>query len=350
MANEPTTCIYCGEIASPKGEGVHVVPAAFGKFEGEFKFRRICRKCNNLIGRAEESLIKCSHEAVLARLAQPALSRNRRGRSLSAAHGKPSPKFTVEMDGHRIEVRPSANNPRVVESEDQLVLFDKQGNQHFVPLRLQMRAELLRKKLGRLGLLDAPKKVLHASDETKVAYEMLMQQLWPNSKLDWKSTIPVGLNPATINIRTVVSKDYWRAIAKIGFHYYLYHSRRGRRGDEADFAAIREFILKGGDGDQFFKNVPTKFTSPYGTFADGSVRLPPRPLHLLAADETEGYATAMVTLFMGPDHSADVYRINLGQLNSRVVVPGARICHAYIYDEKPNQIGRAKKVSMIRIR
>jgi hypothetical protein len=149
--------------------------------------------------------------------------------------------------------------------------------------------------------------------------------------------------------------DYWRAIAKIGFHYYLLNSRRGVLGHEPDFAGIRRFIMAGGDRDPFFTRPAARFEVPFRELADGAAVLPQSWTHILAADETCSAAVAMVSLFMGPEHLAQTHHINLGRFRSPLVVPGARYAHAYIYNAGQSHnrelfVGRVDAISLTQLR
>jgi hypothetical protein len=126
--------------------------------------------------------------------------------------------------------------------------------------------------------------------------------------------------------------DYWRAIAKIAFHYYLLNSKRGLHGDEPDFADLRQFILCGGDHGKFFANPSTRFVTPFGVLPDGRARLPSRWAHFLAADESQNEAVGVVNLFVGPERLPHTHHVNLGRFRSPLIVPNAQFTHAYIYD------------------
>jgi HNH endonuclease len=120
------TCIYCQKVVDVRrGQGDHVIPAALGRFEGEFIFRRICRDCNSLIGKCEEQLLRCAPEAFLRRIVQPTVKRNNRGTSWVGANGMPAPRFTIDHGDHHELGEASSNDPRNVLAIDQLVIVDK---------------------------------------------------------------------------------------------------------------------------------------------------------------------------------------------------------------------------------
>jgi hypothetical protein len=52
--------------------------------------------------------------------------------------------------------------------------------------------------------------------------------------------------------KTEIGEKYFRALAKIGFHYLL-ATNRSLVGLEPEFSAVRKFIRHGGSPDPFFK-------------------------------------------------------------------------------------------------
>lgn len=99
-----------------------------------------------------------------------------------------------------------------------------------------------------------------------------------------------------------------RAVAKIGFHYFLVHNERGLRGDEAFFAPIRRFILDGeGNPGQFFPASGPQMALPFGPN-----EAPLNWCHVLQAGEHGELLFANVLLFLGPRIRREPKRIRLG--------------------------------------
>ncbi len=131
----------------------------------------------------------------------------------------------------------------------------------------------------------------------------------------------------------------YRAIAKIGFHYYLTHSQRGVYGNEPGFSRIRDFIMNGGKVAEFFEGSRARFVLPF--------RPPWYPAnfcHVLAADESEGMAVANVHLFLGPGIDRPPYSVVLGSVGSKLIVPGFVRAHLYLYGEATNPARYAGRV------
>jgi len=129
-----------------------------------------------------------------------------------------------------------------------------------------------------------------------------------------------------------VNDHYFRAVAKIAFHYYLTHSLRAQ-GDEAGFDGLRNFILRGGDIAPFFEG-PRRFVHLRPNW------VPTRWCHILAAVEEPRGVVAYVCLFRGPSWTGREYTVWLGDLGSRILVPETSWAHAYYYE--PGKAGETK--------
>lgn len=339
-------CIYCGTIVDLRtGDGDHVLSAALGQFEGEFHFRRICPGCNSTLSKCEEQLLRCAPEAFLRRIVQPPVERNKRGNSwVGASHGMKPPTFTLDHGDHHELVHASPDAPRQISPIDQLVIVDKEKKEHHIRLFPGMTATALRAKIEASGACVTDELHLHVDAPMQKKYLALVTELRPDSPVVENAATEPGPQRVQVRAAFTFHDDYWRAIAKIGFHYYLLNSSRGVRGDEAEFADIRRFIIAGGDRTPFFTEPASRFALPFRELPDGSAVLPTTWAHILAADETERAATAMVSLFMGPERLAPTYHINLGRLQSSLVVPGARCAHAYLYRVDATESGIAGRV------
>lgn len=354
VAGTRVNCIYCTvPIDLHRGQGDHVVPATLGRFDGEFVFRRICPKCNSRIGKCEEQILRCAPEAYVRRMVQPNVKRNRRGTGWAGANGMPPPKFLIDHGDHHELVDGSTDDPRNVFPIDQLVIVDKAKGEHHLRLFPDLTAAQLRAKIDSLGLTPSGKSYLYADDAAWPKYVALLNEIWPDSPVVQGETIEAGTHRMKGTTEFTFHADYWRALAKIGFHYYLLNTRRGVRGDEPEFADLRRFIMEGGDRDPFFTKPAAKFVMPFRELPDGSAILSSAWTHVLAADESYTAAVAMVSLFMGPVRLAPTYHVNLGRLRSPLVVPGARSTHLYLYDAEPGKgtfAGRVEMVSTTQLR
>jgi hypothetical protein len=352
MSGTIAPCIYCGvPVDSQCGDGDHVMPAELGRFKGEFHFRRICRAHNSLFGKSEEQLLRCAPESFFRRLAHPARLRDARGQKWVGAHGMRPPKFVVPRGDHSEMVRPSTSQPGMAEPIDQLVLIGADGNERHLRLYPEMTANTLRSRIKALDVVPTTS-YLHTDERYFDKYIGLLKEVCPQCELFEKETQGTGIYWVKFRATFTYHADYWRAIAKIAFHYYLVNSRRGLNGDEPEFDDIRHFLLCGGDHKRFFGPPQTQFLLPFGELPSGKALLPQNWVHLLAADESQNSAIVMVSLFIGPLRPPRPYYITLGRFRSELVVPGAVFSHAYQYDSAlgGSFAGRVDSISLTKLR
>lgn len=354
MAEETGNCIYCSApVTTSRGEGDHVIPAALGRFRGEFRFRRICQACNAKIGRCEEQILRCAPEAYVRRLVNPPVQRGKRGKSWVGAHGVRGPQFTVKHDDHHELAEADPDNPENLRPVDQVVVVTKNNQEHYIRLNPRMSEAALRADIEAIGKEKIARVYLHVDDSHWEQFTAFLSAILPGSTMTESEARSAGVHRVEGRTEFRFNADYWRAVAKIGFHYALLNSRRGFRGDEPEFAALRGFIMTGGDHTPFFNGSGARFVTGFGRLPDGRVVLPHVWAHLLALDESDQTFSASVALFMGPKRLPTVNHLTLARLPSPLVVPGAQAVHVYIYDDalrEKGYAGRVEQESVTRLR
>lgn len=346
-------CIYCPTNFDPlRGEGDHVIPAALGRFKNELTFRGACPACNNAFGSSEEQLLRCAPEAVLRRVVNPPVKRHNRGNKWVGANGMPPPKFMVNHDGHNEIVAANPELPTQISPVDQLVITGPEIGERHLCLHPEMTAASLRSKIDELLEGKPSAQIRLLSDERNTQkYLAILSVLYPNTTFDEADGIEPGEHSVKGRIEMKYHDDYYRAIAKIGFHYYLKTTERSVCGDEPMFESIRNFIRYGGDFRPFFRASKATFCLPFGVSESGVAELPADWLHILACDEAGSHTTAMVCLFMGPTHPAIPHHINLGAAVKRLVVPQGQHSHVYLYDSgRDGFAGQVIETSLTQLR
>ncbi len=335
-------CIYCGtSVNIAAGEGDHVIPAALGEFTNGIRFRHICPSCNSRIGKSEQQMLRCGPERLFRDLVIPSTSRSRGSPTgWRGAEGAPAPKIhALAEDGVLLGRR--SDKPTDITADDQLVVIDKNGKEHFVTLDPRMTAGSLKRKVQSTGVRDI-KMVRSSWDESnEQAYLRILEEAWPDMKYQHVSTTQPGSNKVRVRVCFQVNDHYFRAIAKIAFHYYLTRSKRAK-GHEDGFAQIRKFIVEGGDSDPFFKG--RKMFAPME-----ANMLPSWWCHILAASEEVQPVVAYVCLFRGPQATGIEYTVKLGRLESALVVPQPVWAHAYEYARPVPSTGKAGTVRAIQV-
>jgi len=120
-----------------------------------------------------------------------------------------------------------------------------------------------------------------------------------------------------------VDDRYFRAIAKIAFHYLIKHFR-SFRGDEEMFGGIRNFIMKGGN------------ISDYVTWSDKQIIEIKEGYtldgwgHLVIARANEHIMFSRLQFFIGPDCVPFVFRVALGR-NKTSLIYDITSGHSFAY-------------------
>jgi hypothetical protein len=331
-----------------QGEGDHVLPALLGEFEGDIRFRRICRTCNTKIGQSEQQLLRCSPASFFRAIVRPALPRGRRrgGSSMGSAMGMAAPTPMIEQPDHMEIVDFYDNDPRQIRQIDQFVVHDSAGKEFHIRLFPTIKLEHLKKRLARLGVSKIEKLWLHCDEQRWDTYISLATQLLPKPQIQ---LLPTASGVHQVQGVTKISYNFhtFRAIAKIAFHYYLTRSPRGPRGDEPEFSEIRKFIMEGTSGEQFFNQPSPQFRLPFGELPTGGFLTSSRWCHVLAVHDGPPDLVVCVRLFVGPGFDPQPYYVHLGRLASPILMPNPGWGHVYLYADPQPQIGIAGTVKQL---
>lgn len=354
--NQSEKCVYCGTLFdSTKGEGDHIIPVQLGEFRKDVRFRRICPSCNNKIGKSEQQFLLCGPVSFFKDIVKPKIPPKReRGHSkLKAVLGVPTPQATNDCGDHRQLVKRSKDNPTDVFPVDQIVIHDEQENEFFIELFPGMRPEQLKERIAKKVINKIVKTWFHCDTIHESEYRQLIEKTWPTLEIHNLPGTEAGITKINGRIAFKVNDHYFRAVAKIAFHYYLLHSHRGFRGDEQFFEQIRYFIMNGGDKDIFFDQSGPQFKMPFGKISSGGVITPKQWCHIIAADETDRMAVVYLQLFVGRGCIPRYHYIKLADIDSKVYVPNSTWGHIYLYDESPvadKYAGRVEEAQITRIR
>lgn len=327
-------CIYCSnEFDCSKGKGDHIIPAVLGEFRNDIRFRGVCRSCNNGIGKSEQQLLQCGPESFFRDKVVPTTTRSHgQTSSHSGALGMPPPQFRVETNIGPLKAYPT-DDGRSSYAPDQLIIYDEQNEVHHVELFEEISSDGLRKKVKKLQLKGINKSILSCDESRYVKYLKIISEGWPESREERLSFTEHGKQTLPHEITIKVSNHYFRAIAKIAFHYFLVHSSR-YKGHEDYFFEIRDFIINGGKIDKFFKK-EKRFQDMDAHYVSSCW------VHLLAASEENNEAIAYVCLFKGPDFKGVTHQVNIGKLPpSPIIIPRQVWAHCYEYDSPAPKTGK----------
>ncbi|MGD0551898.1 MAG: hypothetical protein ABSB25_04520 [Sedimentisphaerales bacterium] len=267
--------------------------------------------------------------------------------------GVPSPQSTIDHDDHRQLVERSRENPKNVYPLDQIVIQDDKGGEFFIKLFSGMQPEHLKDRVEKCGIIKINKLWLHCDTQMFSEFQQLLMKTWPKSERHELPETKEGLTQISGCITFKVNDHYFRSLAKIAFHHYLTHSRRGFRGDEQCFEPIRDFIMNGGNKEAFFNQSGPKFAMPFGEIPTGGVLTPKQWCHVMAANETDKVAVVYLQLFVGDGCIPKPHYIQLGNIHSKIIVPNSTWGHVYLYDESPGSdryAGQVEQAQITRIR
>jgi len=262
-------CIYCSEREAHARE--HPLPQSLGGFLNYEPLRgRICQSCNEEISKVELEFARLSPEAVLRNTTwvkrggkkksgpSPFKPQNIGGKHLSFYARDPESGYVLLWQPDEL--------PGNVKPLSQFVIVDERGEQIGlvpIPTSINTGRELARLFKEHKVKFPIAKVYLEAApgDEDRIK-DMLS---------DWERTVELtkgepGPVPGPQLFKGEVTLAYFRALAKIGFHYLLTHVS-AIVGNEPEFRAVREFILHG--------------TGDLGGFSNASIRCQTRTVPLV---------------------------------------------------------------------
>lgn len=244
-------CIYCREqFDETAGKGDHFPPAAFGEFADLRRFRGACPKCNNQFGTSDAQL-RCGPFGHLAGISQPHARRRGAGNAVKGAAGAPPPHTWVIRDGIRMESVQHGSNPQHRSVPDHLeVVAD--GIAHTIRIFPGQEARHVEERIAALELQHWTKTRVKAQGDRLLWLKDLLLSLFPNAVWEDRETTPPGQHLREGTTHFAVTDHYFRALARIAFHYFLCYNPWGLQGDEKEFSSIRRFIQRGGDCRPFF--------------------------------------------------------------------------------------------------
>jgi len=207
----------------------------------------------------------------------------------------------------------------------QILIKDENGKIHPIPVPETMDTPVdLKRAIKQKGLIKYKLfSVLCEKHELKHIEHILSELIPPNKKI-------VLLEPKTsgcsipAKVQSIITEKYFRAIAKIGFHYFLKQFPRFS-GSEREFEPIRKFIKSGIGNIESFVN----FNSGHiiKDFARGLT--PKNFMHILAIDKNHK-VIVKIQFFLGPWNMPGTWVVNIGMNPSKILFTEG-VSHCYVY-------------------
>jgi hypothetical protein len=308
----------------------HPLPAAFGEFVNAPALKdRICTRCNNtILGVLDEQLVRSGPEGFLRRH--------------YGVHGRPghdvvNPFYRGSAGGRRVDLKAfdeKVGTEVLLECKDgvyrqvrQIIFVEKSGRSHHIPIREGMTGEQLLRVYGELGVTGVFEVCLLCDLADKEWVEGLVASAWPSVNFGW-TEMQGSVTYTGVAGAFVLTNRYFRAVAKMGFHYFLTRFR-GYTGHEHIFSAVREFIL---DEDSPVDRANAFISRRQLPLLREMLPLNTRPEgwygHILSAETKNGECIAQVQMFLSQDWPAPIYTIRLGCAPSSL---DDATCHLYAY-------------------
>lgn len=332
-------CIYCQLELELSRE--HYLPRCLGNFRGyETLDDRVCTPCNNSFKQMEEQFCRSSPEGFFRE--RLAIKGRKRGEKVSPFHrgsaGAPPLMMKGKFPGEDFEILWQLNSgTQNIDYMRQLVLFTEKGDTHIIVIPDDMKdpaqlREQVREAGEQLGVERFREARIFAPESEIEWMNHLLSHLQRDSEIEWSNSPEKG-RISTATTVTVTSR-YFRALAKISFHYFLKQVDRFH-GSEDTFADIRAFIMQGGinDVEKFVQASENQISTEVA-----SGKRPSNYCHLLSTGINYQWLISKLQFFLGPNFLPPVYLIKIGE-NPSPIWHRETHSHAFVYYDNGPQGG-----------
>lgn len=332
------TCIYCN--TNPANSDEHHLPYALGKFKGYKELKnRVCKSCNSKIGEAEGPFLRTSEIGLLRNFFS--LSGRKRKKNENPFYGPSYGTPPIDITG----VDPWDGKEKKWEIKDggitqleALYVTKKDGTKETVPLNPNIKSLEDMKSLleiHHLSEANVEEIEIEVSQERSELIEEQLIKVFKSGKFEWREDRES--TPRQIPVQARVYRkavDYYRVIAKIGFHYLLTHCNFFS-GNEKEFDGIKSFIFSGNETDTIERFVVEKQEPILYEMQQG--KLPEFVGHLIIADLQPDRIFIYIHLFISSQlHDAPStipYTVMVGNNPQRVLCDYSVGNYFYLYKE-----------------
>ncbi len=189
--------------------------------------------------------------------------------------------------------------------------------------RFRDHPDKLREHLHKEGLQNAKAIYVFGTEDEIPWVQSLILSLGQQAPKEWTS-IDTQKQRIELIVSVAVTEPYFRAVAKIAFHYALKMFPE-LTGLEPEFDEIKEFIWQGGQASRYVIQRKDQFITNF--------KLGYRPtnwMHILAAERSRGHIKAFAQFFAGPHSLSLPYEVKIGRDPTRIHMPPRRYAHEYI--------------------
>ncbi len=326
-------CIYCNS-SDNLCRRAHIVPRSLGTFKNQPTLKNIvCCECDKEIGRCEEQIVKCGPEAILrlaldirGRSGSNSISPFRRGH---AGHEPISFKTTYPGTDYEVlvEIIRSSQNCRLL---PQVVIIHENGNcDQVLVTKEDLTAEVLKEQIKSKGI-DSNTKLWVTGDteEDQKRINTILEKTGLIKEIYKELDLQPCESPVVTEGLVKVDAQYFRAIAKIAFHYFLAFNN-DFNGLNPVFKGIRNFIRY---GEGKFKSFIEQKQGPLVEELKYNYR--PRYYgHFLIGEIGRRNVSCMIQFFIGKDIDPQFYTVTLGEKEGIIEFSPRKFGHFYAYLE-----------------
>jgi hypothetical protein len=308
-----STCLYCTTEANSLE---HPLPAAFGEFtNAPMLDRRVCAGCNTRrLSLLDQQIARCGPEGLMRKFygvqgrpenakVNPFVRGSAGGRRLEFST------FDREVG---VEVNLEIENGVVRQMCELIFVETESGRTCHLPLTEGMTAEQARASMKRLGITEPFETRLSCYPDERDWVEALVRAVSPEVTFSEPKLMSYVIEQPQATF--VLGERYFRAFAKIGFHYFLTQFPM-YTGREEMFAKIRAFIYED-------TTEPVRRINEFIGMRQHPLLLPmlnpdARPNgwrgHVLAAETRPGVCMAHIQMFLTEENPGLIYTVNLAQ-------------------------------------
>ncbi|MFC1718685.1 hypothetical protein ACFL6S_33845 [Candidatus Poribacteria bacterium] len=332
-------CIYCGAVSPFSKE--HYLPRCLGTFRGSDSLDdRICENCNGELSGLERDFCRTGTQGFFRKT--DGIRGRKHHRSWDpfwdTVNGDPVIEAYDKATGVRYE--PSGEGDGSVKLMRQLLIHhqDKRPESICISDEMAIDMDLLKDKLRELNIAKSKSiDIIGCSEDEMNAIEQVLDQLLKAGLPKDYETASVNSGSRDVRVVGIMTNEYIRAVAKIGFHYFLKQFPEFN-GSEPEFDKIRAFIKRGqktkgkSDTEMFVKRrKPISISQARGAMPDWFG-------HMLGAGIMGDRVVAWAQFFVNPRGYTHAYEISVGRNPSPLFYEETRE-HTFAYFEDGKQQG-----------
>lgn len=252
------------------------------------------------------------------------------------------PQLMLESGGAQFMIDLSQSEGWLPAIVDQIRIEFKNEISEEVRLFNGMEVKHIAERLEKFKSQSVKSVRIHASSEMYAKAKDAVLLIWPES--DHQELDPIDTSKGHwLRSSVRVTSRYFRALAKIAFHYYVVYSRQAHAAGSPKFSPIRRFILEGGDPEQFYVNDRHKrvrFEVPTSVAYEACSTRSAWWSHMLWADTSSGRLLVGLQLFYGRGCIPILHQFDFGATTDETMT----FAHLLTWKQGSSKIGVAEQM------